>query len=455
VQSWRGWVSTPSYMSFNCAFWHVLVHALFGTMGVLFVTTVRVEAFVKVLFKVILPGALMIVLSIAVVVMLARNRPAPPEREPTVTAMLVDVISPEKSDGYFTVSAQGTVTPRTETTVAAEVSGRLVKVAENFAAGGFFRAGEVLAEIDPSDYRAAVLQAEAELASARSRLADERARSDQARRDWQRLNGSDREPGELVLRLPQVAGAEASVQAAEAAVLRARRNLERTRISLPFDGLVRSRQANLGQFVNTGTPLAVVFAVDVAEVRLPLSQQDLAFLDLPAPSPSAESDPVPVTLTGQVGGRQGEWDAQIIRTEGVVDQATRLVHAVAEIRDPYGLLELARDLPLAMGTFVEAEIRGRTSSGLIRLPRAALRDGNTVYLADAEDELEVRAVEVLRTTPDQAYVRNSLTPEDRVITTAIQAPIPGLPIQIRGEVRADDNQSAPADEEAALSQIGD
>src|SRR6056297_1796808 len=193
---------------------------------------------VKVVLKIILPGVLMISLSVAVVVMLARNRPSPPEREPTVTAMLVDVISPEKSSGFFTVRAQGAVTPRTETTVAAEVSGRLVSVAENFAAGGFFQAGETLAEIDPSDYEAALLQAEAELASARSRLADERARSEQARRDWQRMNGEDREPGELVLRLPQVAGAKAAVQAGQASVLRARRNLERTRISLPFDGLV-------------------------------------------------------------------------------------------------------------------------------------------------------------------------------------------------------------------------
>ncbi len=407
----------------------------------------------KVFLKILLPGALMIMLSIAVVAMLARNRPSPPEREPTVTAMLVDVISPEESSGFFTVRTQGTVAPRTETTIAAEVSGRLVNVADNFAAGGLFRAGEILAEIDPSDYEAALLQAEAELASARSRLADESARSEQARRDWQRLHGDEREPGDLVLRLPQVAGAEAAVQAAAAGVLRARRNLERTRISLPFDGLIRSRQANLGQFVNTGTALAVVFAVDVAEVRLPLSQQDLVFLDLPAAGESGSQTAVPVTLAGQVGGRDAEWEATIVRTEGVVDRETRLVHAVAEVRDPYGLIESVREVPLAMGTFVEAEIRGRTSVGLIRLPRAALRDGNTVYLADANNELEVRPVEVLRTTRDRAYVQNSLKPGDRVITTAIQAPIPGLPLQVRNDDVTD--EPAPVgDDEATASQAG-
>ncbi|TVS10650.1 MAG: efflux RND transporter periplasmic adaptor subunit [Wenzhouxiangella sp.] len=385
----------------------------------------------KVFLKIVLPATLMIAISVGVVVLLASQRPAPPEREPTVSAMLVDVISAQPSAGFFSVQAQGTVRPRTETTIASEVSGRLVRVADNFTAGGFFRAGETLAEIDPSDYEAALLQAEAELASARSRLADESARSEQARRDWQRLHGSDREPGELVLRLPQVAGAQAAVQAAEAGVLRARRNLERTRISLPFDGLVRARQADLGQFVSTGTALAVVFAVDVAEVRLPLSDQDLAFLNLPSPGRSDSAEPVPVALQGRVGGQQGHWQAHIVRTEGVVDEATRLVYAVAEIADPYGLLGSERALPLAMGTFVQAEIRGQVSAGLIELPRAALRDGNTVYLANDDDELEIRTVEVMRTTPQRAYVHNNIHPGDRVITTAIQAPIPGLALRIR------------------------
>ncbi len=390
----------------------------------------------KALLKIVLPGLVMIAASIAVVALLSSQRPAPLEREATVTAMVVDVINARLSDGFFSVQAQGSVQPRTQTLVAAEVSGRLVELAEQFTAGGFFRAGETLARIDPSDYQAALLQAEAELASARSRLADERARSDQARRDWQRLHGSEREPGELVLRLPQVAGAEAAVQAAEAGVLRARRNLERTRISLPFDGLVRTRQVDLGQFVATGTPLAVVFAVDVAEIRLSLSDQDLAYLDLPPPGVILTDHGIPVNLSGTVAGRRGSWEARIVRTEGVVDENTRLINAVAVVDDPYGLLGEARALPLPMGTFVRAEIRGRSSAGLIELPRAALRDNDTVFLANARDELEIRPVTVLRTTAQRAYVRNAIDTGDRVITTAIQAPIPGLPLRVRDDAEA-------------------
>lgn len=385
----------------------------------------------KVLLKIVLPAFLMIFGSIAIVMLLASQRPPPQEREAAVTAMLVDVIIAQPSAGNFIVQSQGSVQPRTQTALASEVSGRIVRLGDSFTAGGFFRAGETLVEIDPSDYEAALLQARADLASAHSRLADEKARSDQARRDWQRLHGGDREPGDLVLRLPQVAGAQAAVLAAEAGVLRARRNLERTRISMPFDGMVRTRQVGLGQFVSTGTPLGVVFAVDVAEIRLSLSDQELAFLNLPEPGVALADQGIPVRLSGSVAGRRGSWEARIVRTEGVVDENTRLVNAVAVVQDPYGLLGHPRELPLPIGTFVRADIQGRSSAGLIELPRAALRDNNTVFLANDRDELEVRSVELMRATTQRAYVRNALKAGDRVITTAIQAPIPGLPLRVR------------------------
>lgn len=373
---------------------------------------------------------LLVVLSIMVVMQAARNRPQPEEREVATTAMLVDTISPETGVAHFEVQAQGTVRPRTQTQLAAEVGGRIVTLSDNFVAGGFFRANEILAEIDPSDYEAALLQAQADLAAARARLSDEQARSDQARQDWKRLHGSEREPGELVLRLPQVAGAQASVQAAEAAVLRARRNLERTRISLPYDGMVRSRQIDIGQFVSPGSLLGVTFAVDVAEVRLPLSNQDLAFLDLPRPGQEA-STPTPVRLTGTVAGQRGEWQGKLVRSEGVVEETTRLNFVVVQVQDPYGLLDRERRLPLIMGTFVQAEVQGRAASGLMVLPRSALREGDSVYLVDNDERLEIRRVEVIRSTPDRVYVYNNLGADDLIVTTAIAAPIPGMSLRVR------------------------
>lgn len=384
----------------------------------------------KTLLRYVLPPAL-IVASIIIVVILASNRPEPPEREPTETAMLVDTISAEEAGDHFIVDAQGTVEPRTETTLVPEVGGKVIDIADAFVAGGFFRAGEILIEIDPSDYKAALKQAEAELAAARARLSDEQSRSDQARRDWQQLHGSGgRQPSDLVLRIPQLKQAQASVQAVEAAVARARRDLERTRISLPYDGMVRSRAVGIGQYVSPGTTLGEAFAVDIAEVRLPLPDRDLAFLDLPRPG--KENQPSPrVHFFADIGGELGSWSGEIVRTEGVVERTTRLTYAVARIEDPYGLLGADRNLPLPMGTYVQAEIHGRSAAGLIELPREALRDGDRLYIADRDNRLEVRSVDVVRSTAQRVYLTNSIEPGELVITTAITAPVPGTKLNVR------------------------
>jgi RND family efflux transporter MFP subunit len=384
----------------------------------------------KKLFRYVLPPAL-IVASIIVVVLLVMNRPEPPEREPVETAMLVDTIAAEQAGDHFVVEAQGTVQPRTQTTLVTEVSGKVTEVSDAFVAGGFFQAGEVLVEIDPSDYETALKQAEAELAAARARLSDERSRSEQARRDWEQLHGSDgREPSDLVLRIPQLEQARASVQAAEAAVARAERNLERTRISLPYDGMVRSRSVDIGQYVGAGTTLGRTFAVDVAEVRLPLPDRDLAFVNLPRPGQENQPTP-PVRFYADVGGERGSWTGEIVRTEGVVEETTRLTYAVARIEDPYGLLGADRNVPLPMGTYVQAEIHGRSAAGLMELPREALRDGDRLFIADEDNRLEIRNVDVVRSTAQRVYLSNSIEPGERVITTAITTPIPGTKLNVR------------------------
>ena len=206
--------------------------------------------------------------------------------------------------------------------------------------------------------------------------------------------------------------------------------LERTEITLPYAGLVRNRQVDLGQYVTPGAVLGVTFSVATAEVRLPLSNNDLAYLELPAAGRNDTWQP-PVRLYGTVAGQRGEWQGRVVRTEGVVDENTRLSYAVVAVADPYGLLDRQRPVPLQIGTFVQAEVQGRDASGLVILPRAALRQGDTVYLADADSKLEIRPVEVIRATPDRVYIQNNISEGEQVITTAIQAPVPGLSVRLR------------------------
>jgi RND family efflux transporter MFP subunit len=380
-----------------------------------------------------LPLAL-ILLSITVVialVIIAQGK-RPERKDTSGPALVVDVIPARVESLNFSVVSQGPVAPRTETTLVAEVSGQIVSVSSNFIAGGFFRKGEMLLQIDPSDYETALMSAQAGLAARKAQLADRQARSEQALKDWQNL-GRQGQPSDLVLRKPQLAEAQAAVQAAEAELRRAERNLERTRIKVPYDGLVRSKQVDVGQFVGAGTPLAITFAVDYAEIRLPLSSSDMAFLDLPSATRLDRAHRVPVTLSSNTTAGLQEWRAEIVRTEGVVDARSRVVYAVAEVVDPYGVLGRSAQAELKMGTFVRAEIQGLRADDVVVLPRSVLQSGDVVLVANAERELEVRKVDVLRAEPRSVYISSGVEDGELVVTTSLEAPIPGTSLAISGE----------------------
>jgi multidrug efflux pump subunit AcrA (membrane-fusion protein) len=261
----------------------------------------------------------------------------------------------------------------------------------------------VLLQIDPSDYRTALKRAQASLASREARLSEEVARSEQALKDWNNLNRKG-QPSDLVLRKPQLADARANVQSAEADVQKAERDLQRTKITVPYDGLVRVKRVDIGQYVTPGTQLGVTFAIDSAEIRLPLSDNDMAFLDLPSAT-NRQGRPLPlVTLRTENAGSSGQWQAKIIRTEGVVDELSRVIYAVAEVIDPYGVLGQSTQEELKVGTFVRAEIIGVSAENVIELPRHVLRADNTVIVSHAENKLDIRAVTVVRSAPKRVYL---------------------------------------------------
>jgi len=399
--------------------------------------------------KFVLPLLLIAGSVVVVMVMVAVAQGKRPERnDDAQAALLVEAIPAAVTSVDFTVTSQGSVMPRTETTLVAEVAGQIVSVSQNFIAGGFFRKGETLLQIDPSDYETALLRAQATLAARRAQLADQRARSEQALKDWVNL-GRSGEPSDLVLRKPQLAEAQAAVQAAEAELKQAERNLERTRIRVPYDGLVRSKSVDVGQYVGPGTPLGVTFAVDRAEIRLPLSGSDLAFLEMPSATRLDAGHRVPVTLIAEGDGIGGRWTGEIVRTEGVVDATSRVVYAVVEIVDPYGVLGVSEQPELKMGTFVRAEIRGRRANDVVVLPRAVLQPDDTVLIANADRELEVRTVTVARAEPREVYISAGIADGELVVTTPLEAPIPGTQLAIRGEPVADEAQGAAANESEA------
>ena len=292
--------------------------------------------------------------------------------------MLVRVITVEPETLSLKVRAEGTVAPRTESQLVPEVAGRVVEVSPSLAAGGFFEEGEALLKIEAREYDLAVIRANAAIAQAKLRLATERQEAEVARKEWRALGQG--EPNPLVVREPQIAEALAALASAEAALAQAKFDLERTVVRAPYAGRVRSKQVDVGQFVQRGAPVATLYSVDLAEVKLPIPDAELEFVNLPlAYRGAAESARGPaVTLTARFAGREHKWRGRIVRTEGEIDPATRMVHAIAQVEDPYAPGRDARRPPLAVGMFVEAEIDGRRVSNIVRLPRTALRGDSRV-----------------------------------------------------------------------------
>jgi membrane fusion protein, multidrug efflux system len=378
-----------------------------------------------------------LVIFIALSAVMMNTQEAPEQKEAGAPIPLVDVIEVEAKTVSLNLPSYGVVEPKYKTQLVTEVQGRLLSIAANFVAGGIVRKGEQLAIIEPSDYEADLMQAEASLAQANAALNEEIARGEVAKIEFK---GFDKGPApELGLRIPQLKKEQANVKYNQAALDRAKRNLERTVIRAPFDGIIKARNVDLGQYVSLGTNLGELLDTSVAEVRLPITNNDLAYL-ISADNPDAQ-----VTLSASLAGRQVSWQGKIVRSENVIDEKSRMVYLVAEVQDPYLLQGKNHNQhPLKYGSFVNAEIMGRTVTGVVQLPRHLVRN-NQVALVDKDNNLEMRAVNVIRTDLDSAFIKDSISSGERVSLTVINNMTTGQAVKILGDIDEDAKKTdAPA-----------
>ena len=384
-------------------------------------------------------------------------RPPAEIAEPVYAAVTVDAAEVVKQNLRIQVQAQGTVTPQRETTILAEVKGRVIEMAQAFHVGGFVSRDDILLRIDPRDYQTSLLHAQAAVESAESVLVQEKGRAEVALREWEKLpRNSQRteQARDLYLRKPQLEEAEARLKAAQADLNTARDNLERTIIRAPYAALIRSKNTDLGQFVGTGTPLADIFSVDIAEVRLPIPQSKLEYLELPGLEGYVNGSAI--DLYTDVGGDIKHWSAQLHRTEGVFDERSRALYTVARIQDPYGLKNPGQD-PLRIGTFVNANIEGRELRDVVVLPRYVLRAGSYVWVVDDTMHLRNRQVTSLRTGGDRVYISAGLNEGDLVSLTSLDASFAGAKVEILSSTPTnllfDPTQQAPAQQAERTEEI--
>ncbi|MCY3604409.1 MAG: efflux RND transporter periplasmic adaptor subunit [Gammaproteobacteria bacterium] len=360
---------------------------------------------------------------LAIVIVATGPRPDRQARPPDAPSVLT--IPALKRPAQLSVKAHGTVVPKTESNLVAEVAGRIVAVSPSMVSGGFFSKGDMLLEIERIDYEFALEQARAALASAESELANAELTFGRAEElaATQAVSQAD-----LDQALNQLNVSRAAQHQARAALARAERDLERTLVTAPFDGRVRSERVDTGQFVSRGESIATLYSIDYAEVRLPIKDQDLAFLPFSlarADSPSAVK--TKAILRAEFAGGTHAWEADVVRTEGELDPLSRVVNVIAQVAEPYE--PAVGSPPLTVGLFVEADIIGNTIEDVVVVPSSALQTGNRIYVVDTGNRLSFRDAEVVRLTAETAYLRVDVADGEQICVTGLDDAVEGQSVR--------------------------
>lgn len=381
------------------------------------------------LLRIVLP-ILILLMGVIGMRLLVQSRQAPPKQALKNPGVLVEVIRAELGDHSLQVVGTGTVQSRQEVAITPQVSGRIVGLAPGFQAGGFFRKGDLLFEIEAVDYQLAAERASAALAKVEVDQALVEGQARVAKEEWSRLYPNGTEAPPLVLQQPQLKNAAAAVAAARATLEQAQLELARTRIHAPFDCRVRSEEVALGQYVRAAASVALVAGTEAVEIVVPLPLEDLGWLQIPRAGGAGKGSPARVRLSGS-SEEQG-WSGRIVRSLGEVDSRSRMARVVVAVDDPYGMASKGSQQPdLELGMFVEVVLSGRTLPQVVALPRSALREGGMVWTVDDEERLQLQPVKVARQEGELVLISEGLASGDRVVLTRISGAAPGLQLRPR------------------------
>lgn len=376
--------------------------------------------------KVLLP-IIVIVLALGVTVSLVKSRKTPQPHETPHLGPLVEVKELVETSHSVIVRGTGTVQAAREVTITPQVKGRVVEVSPRMVAGGVFAKDELLFAIEDVDYRLAIDLARSSLAQAELELLRNQNLAEVARQEWQALNqDATIKPNPLVVYEPQLKSAMAKRDAAIANVKQAEINLQRTKFVAPFNCYVRSEQVETGQFLNAGAPVATVAGTDVFEIVVPLSLDQLAWLQVPRNGLSEVGSKARVAL--RTGGQEFQWFGTIARALGEIDPRNRMANVVVRVEDPFAGVESDKTPLNALrpGMFVEVKLQGQEISNVFAIPRGALHDNDTVWIVDADNKLQIHEVDIVRRELDEVLVRSGLQTGDRLILTNLSSAAKGM-----------------------------
>lgn len=351
-------------------------------------------------------------------------------KPPAAAAAMVMTTTVRAADRHVIIRGQGTVRPLHEMFLTPQVGGEIVEVSPQFVNGGSFKKGDLLVRIDPTDWALKVELAEASVEEAESALLNAQAEREVATKEW-RMHNQERirlgeKPPLLMIKKPQEEAALATLEAEQASLKQAQLNLKRTELRAPFDGRVSGKNVDLGQYVVLGTKLAELYSTDAAEISIPLDTEDLKWINVPGITTSslegAEAEVI-FELAGQFLRRP----ATVVRSEGRVDEETRLMNVVVRVERPYDSVP-----PLAAGLFATVDIQGAVLKNSVLAPRKAVHrmdDKDIVWVVRDDNTLEFRQVEVARVEGDAALLASGLEDGETIVVSQLQVVTDGMRVR--------------------------
>ncbi len=369
--------------------------------------------------------------------------------EAIASAELVTVMHAERRLTSPRIEAQGTVVPARRVTVRPEVSGRVARRHPGLVAGGVVQQGETLLEIESRDYELAVQEAETEVELARADLEMEKGRQVVAEQEWEQFGSEDEEPPPLALRKPQQKQAELEIDRAEHKLAQARHDLERTRLRAPFTGLVQEAAIEPGELITPSTEAATLVALDEfwVQASVPLSALDRLAI------PGRDGDEGSRTFVYQQSGDNTVMhEGRILRLLGDLDPAGRTARVLVGVEDPFSLsgeegeqaepdTPALRQAPLLLDSFVPVELEGAQAQDVIELPRLAVHGEDRVYVANSDDVLEIREVEIAWRDSENVAISDNLSHGERVVISRLSAPVEGMPLRVEEQQTEGDEEN--------------
>jgi len=366
---------------------------------------------------------LIIVIGVTGFSKLKAGKKAIEKQNPEVPLPMVRTVTVNTGPMQMILNGQGSVKPVQEIQLVPQINGKVVKVAFSLVNGGMFRKGDILLSIEPEDYEILVTLAKARVKQAESLFKLALEESAAAGEEWRQHN-SNEDPPPLVIKEPQLAAAQAMLEAERSNLKEARLNLERTQLTAPFNGRVVSENVDIGQYVSPGQSLATLQSTDAAEIVIPLEDADLFWFDVPnftTNSPNGAAAEVKAV----VAGKEVRWQGRVVRSEGRINELTRMHNVVVQVEKPYASLP-----PLAAGQFVEIEIYGRTIDYATVIPRTALREGQIVWVVNPEESrLYFRKVDVARPNHDGLVIEDGLSNNEMVVISPLKAVSDGMKVR--------------------------